>query len=134
MKTLNTIFIIEDSTLDRTMLKDHLSKKSKIKITEYSSGDACVKELVMGTIDPPDLILMDYFLDSSFGPAKDGLETLARINEICPETSVIMYTSVDNERIIELAKKKGALDYVVKNATGFSKLDSVLEKHFSVTK
>ena len=64
MKTmkLEKVFLVEDSPIERTMLKDHLAKYSKIDITEYSSGAACIKELVLGNVEEPDLILMDYFL------------------------------------------------------------------------
>lgn len=131
-KNLETVFIVEDSPIERTMLKDHLSKYPKLKISEYSSGVACINDLIVGKLDEPDLILMDYFLDSSFGQSKDGLESLTKIKEICPGTNVIMLTSVDNKRIIELAREKGALDYVVKGVTAFNELDSVLKKHFSM--
>jgi DNA-binding NarL/FixJ family response regulator len=132
MKKLEKVFIVEDSEIERSMLRDHLTKYPNLKITEYSSGTTCVKELILGTAEEPDLILMDYFLDSSFGPSKDGLESLSKIKEIYPETNVIMMTSVDNKRIIDLAKEKGALDYVVKGTSGFTTLDSILEKHFSL--
>jgi DNA-binding NarL/FixJ family response regulator len=131
-KKLETVFIVEDSEVERSMLKDHLSKYKNLKIKEYSSGTACIKELIVGNAQEPDLILMDYFLDSNMGASKDGLESLAKLKEICPATNVIMLTSVDNKRIIELAREKGALDYIVKGSTGFSDLDSVLKKHFSV--
>ena len=39
---------------------------------------------------------------------------------------------IANEKIIELARKKGALDYIVKGRTGFDELDSTLKKHFSL--
>ncbi len=129
-KKLETVFIVEDSTIERSMLKDHLSKYANLKIKEYSSGVACIKELIIGDAEEPDLILMDYFLDSSFGASKDGLESLAKLKEICPDTNVIMMTSVDNKKIIELAKQKGALDYVIKGSSGFKDLDSALKKHF----
>jgi DNA-binding NarL/FixJ family response regulator len=132
MKKLEKVFIVEDSEIERSMLRDHLTKYPNLKITEYSSGTTCVKELILGTAEQPDLILMDYFLDSTFGPSKDGLESLSKIKEIYPETNVIMMTSVDNKRIIDLAKEKGALDYVVKGTSGFKTLDSILEKHFSL--
>lgn len=133
-KKLETVFIVEDSAIERSMLKDHLTKYKNLKIKEYSSGDSCIKELIVGDDKEPDLILMDYFLNSSFGVSSDGLDSLTKIKEICPDTNVIMLTSVDNIKIIELARKKGALDYVVKSATGFKELDSVLKKHFSVKK
>lgn len=131
-KKLESIIIVEDSAVQRSMIKDHLAKYPGLKIMEYSSGNACVKELILGNVKQPDLILMDYFLDSNFSGSADGLDSLAKIKEICPDTSVIMHTSVDNEKIIELARKKGALDYIVKGRTGFDELDSVLKKHFSL--
>src|ERR1043165_3423265 len=115
-RKLETVFIVEDSEVERSMLKDHLSKYKNLKIKEYSSGTACIKELIVGNEQEPDLILMDYFLDSNMGASKDGLESLSKLKEICPATNVIMLTSVDNKRIIELAKEKGALDYIVKGA------------------
>ncbi len=131
-KKLETVFIIEDSLAERAMLKDHLSKYPDLTIKEYSSGDACVKEITLGSVEEPDLVLMDYFLDSAFGASRDGLESLSKLKEICPDTEVIMLTSVDNKRIIDLATQKGALDYVVKGVTAFEELDAALKKHFSM--
>ena len=131
-KKLNTVFIVEDNAVQRSMLTDHLSKYPQLKVKEYSSGDACLKELISGNVAEPELVLMDYFLESSFGASKDGLETLSKLKEIYPEMDVIMLTSVENEKIVDLAKKKGALDYVVKSAGSFDKLDSILKNHFTM--
>jgi response regulator of citrate/malate metabolism len=133
MKTLKNVFIVEDSPMERSMLKDHLGKIPNLKITEYPTGNACIKDLIVGRVDEPDLILMDYFLDSSFGPSKDGMESLTKLKEVSPTTNVIMFTSVDNPKIIALCKEKGALDYVVKGPEGFNNLDAVLKKHFTVS-
>lgn len=131
LKNLKTVFIIEDSEMERTMLKDFLGKFSTLKISDYPTGNACIKELTIGNVEEPDLILMDYFLDSSFGHSNDGMESLAKIKEVFPYINVIMFTSVDNPKIIDLCKQKGALDYVVKGTTGFDDLEVVLKKHFS---
>lgn len=131
LNKLKTVIIIEDSEMERTMLKDHLGKFSNLKLSEYPTGNACIKELTLGSIEEPDLILMDYFLDSSFGPSNDGMESLTKIKEVFPNINVIMFTSVDNQKIIDLCKQKGALDFVVKGTTGFDDLDTVLKKHFS---
>lgn len=131
-KKLTSVFIVEDSAIERSMLTDHLSKYPNLEIKEFSSGDACLKELILGNVQEPDLIFMDYFLDSSIGTSKDGLEILTKLREICPNTKVIMLTSVSNEKIKELAKQKGAIDYVVKSAVSYQQLDSVLQKHFAL--
>lgn len=133
-KKLNSVFIVEDNAVQRSMLSDHLSKYPKLKIREFSSGDSCLKELISGNVEEPELVLMDYFLESSFGNSKDGLETLSKLKEIFPDTDVVMLTSVENQKIIDLAKKKGALDYIVKSAGSFQKLDSIINDHFEVVK
>ena len=133
-KKLNSVFIVEDNAVQRSMLSDHLSKYPKLKIREFSSGDSCLKELISGNVEEPELVLMDYFLESSFGTSKDGLETLAKLKEIFPDTDVVMLTSVENQKIIDLAKKKGALDYIVKSAGSFQKLDSIINDNFDVVK
>lgn len=130
-KKLKSVFIVDDSAIERSMLTDHLSKNEGVEIKEFSNGESCIKELVMGNVQEPDLILMDYFLETSPGSQKDGLEVLAKLKEICPASQVIMLTSVSNEKIKELAKTKGALDYVVKSQISYQQLDDVLLKHFS---
>lgn len=131
-RKLNSIFIVEDDAIQRTMLTDHLSKYPHLKVRAFSSGDACLRELISGSVEEPELVLMDYFLDGTFGASKDGLETLTKLKEIYPETDVIMLTSVENEKIKDLASKKGALGYVVKSAGSFQKLDSLLTENFEV--
>jgi len=131
-KKLSTVFIVEDNAVQRSMLTDHLSKYAQLQVKEFSSGDACLKELISGNVPEPQRVLMDYFLDTSFGASKDGLETLTKLKEIYPETDVVMLTSVENEKIVDLAKKKGALDYVVKSAGSFEKLDTIIKNHFTM--
>ena len=130
---LTNIFIVDDSEIERSMLTDHLAKYQHIKIKEFSSGEYFIKEIIMGNVEEPDLVLMDYFLDTS-GTAKDGLEVLTKLKEICPNAKVIMHTGVSNEKIMALAKEKGALDYIVKSSVSYSQLDEVLAKHFNLKK
>lgn len=129
---LNSIFIVEDSAADRTILTDYLSKFPNVSIKGFFTGDACIKEVVNGKSGVPELILMDYFLDASIASKFDGLDTLVKIREICPETKVIMFTSVENQRIIQLAKEKGAFDYVVKGVNGFEKLNDIISNNFDL--
>ena len=129
-----SVFIVDDSEMQRTMLTDHLAKCLELEIKAFPNGEYCIREIITGNVQEPDLVLMDYFLDVTPGSAKDGIEVLTKLKEICPNAKVIMLSSVSNERIIEMAKKQGALDYVVKNALGYQQLDSVLEKHFPFKK
>lgn len=132
LKKLTNLYIVEDTPVERVLLSDHLAKYPGIKIKGFFTGEACIKEIVDNLAEQPDLVLVDYYLDSSLGSKRDGLETLDKIKEICPGAEVVMLTSVENPRIMELAKQKGALDYIVKGTESFKKLDAIMESHFTL--
>ncbi len=127
-----SVFVVDDTAIERTMLKDHLAKYKNMEVTEFANGDYCVKQLIMGNLEEPDLILMDYFLDTAGGNTRDGLDILAKLKEVCPHTKVIMMTGVSNPRIKQLATEKGALDYIIKGPEGYKNLDAALEQHLGV--
>jgi len=131
LKKLSSVYIIEDNPMESNMLIDYLGKYQNLAVKSFVNGDACIKDIVVSK-NNPDLILLDYFLDSADASSKDGLEILTKLREITPYTEFIMLTSVDNERIIELSRKKGAMGYVVKGAAGYGKLDEMLQKTFSL--
>jgi len=131
-KKLRNLYIVEDTPAERTYLTDHMSKYPGIQVKGFFTGEACIKEIINNMALQPDLVLVDYYLDSSIGSKRDGLETLEKIKEICPAAEVVMITSVENPRIKELAKQKGALDYIVKGSESFKKLDTIIEEHFAL--
>jgi DNA-binding NarL/FixJ family response regulator len=129
---LKNIIIVEDNPIDRSMMQDFLSKYKNVTINGYFSGEACIKDIVNQKVETPDLVVMDYFLDTTPGARHDGLDTLVKVKEICPDSKVIMFTSVENQRIAELAKEKGAYNYAVKGTDGFDRLDKLIRKAFQV--
>lgn len=131
LKKLKTVYIVEDNAMESDMLTDYFSKYANIKIKTFPNGDDCVKDVVISKVFP-DLILIDYFLDSVSSVSKDGLEVLTKLKEISPNSEIIMHTSVDNERIMQLAKKKGALAFVGKGRLAFEKLDAIIKNNFSI--
>jgi response regulator of citrate/malate metabolism len=130
-KKLNTVYIIEDNAAERSMLVDFFGKYPLLKVKEFINGDSCLKDMVISN-SSPDLILLDYFLDSDIAASKDGLEILTKLKEISPNSEIIMFTAIENERIHELARKKGAMHYIVKGAGGYEKLDSILATNFII--
>lgn len=132
LKKLRTIYVVEDNTIERNMLIDFLGKYPDLNIKGFPTGDACIKDIIVSKIFP-DLILLDYFLDSNSPLSKDGLEVLTKLKEISPNSEFIMFTSVDNERIIELARKKGAMAFIVKGVSSFEMLDDILQKKFTIS-
>ena len=131
-KKLNTVFIIEDNSMQMNMMQDYFEKFPGLRVAGFSSGENCLKEIVARNANP-DMILLDYFLDSENANSRDGLEILEKLYEISPDSMILMHTSVDNPRIMDLARKKGATDYIIKGQGGFEKLDSIIGNYFEVT-
>ena len=130
-KNINTVFIIEDNEFDRNLLMDFFERYPKIAVKGFSNGDECIKDIVISK-SSPSLIILDYFLDSAVAHSKDGLEVLVKLKELSPASDFIMFTSIDNERIIELARKKGIIGYVIKGEKSYDDLDSILRTNFSL--
>ena len=57
----------------------------------------------------PDVILLDIGL-----PDMSGIDLLARIKSLAPETVVIMMTATEETEMINRAGELGAVDYLVK--------------------
>ncbi len=129
-KKLSTVYIIEDNPMQNNMLIDFFEKYPNITTKGFLTGDACIKDMIVSKVIP-DLILLDYFLDSNSPASKDGLEILEKIKEVSPYSEIVMLTSIDNQRIVELARKKGAMGYIVKGDSSFQELDNFLVKNFS---
>ena len=58
-KKLSSVYIVDDSPAERSMLADYFSKYEGLSVREFATGDECVKELVMSG-EVPNIITMDY--------------------------------------------------------------------------
>ncbi len=72
----------------------------------------------------PDVVLMDMHL-----PGQSGIECVARLRRLLPQTQVIMLTvEEDSERVFE-SLKAGAAGYLVKHVAPEEILESLAEVH-----
>lgn len=131
-QTLKNIYVVEDDGSQRHMIIDFLSQYEGTVVKGFLTGDACIKEIVNNQTVVPDLIIIDYYLDATIASKYDGLDTVTKINEICPEAKLVMFTSVDNERIMKLALERGASDYIMKEKEGFDTLGAFIERNFEI--
>jgi two-component system response regulator HydG len=132
MQKLNSIYVVEDDAAARMMMLDFLEQYKDVTVRGFVTGEACIGEIVFSK-KLPDVVLMDYFLEASLAAKYHGLDTLTKIKEISPQTRIIMFTSVDDDRIRQLAKEKGASDYVLKGPKGFDEIKSILDSSYSLS-
>ena len=119
-----SIFLVDDDQLFITSLKDQVSKMFKFKTTiqTFATGEECLKHFE----HPPNIIILDYFLNSNYPDAMNGSQVLKKILTKNPETKVIMLSAQDKIEIAVDLIKYGAYDYVIKNDTVFLRTKLVI--------
>jgi len=132
MQKLNSIYVVEDDSSARMMMLDFLEQYKGVTVKGFITGEACIGEILHSKV-LPDVVLVDYYLEASLAGKYHGLETLVKIKEISPQTRIIMFTSVDKEHIIKLAKENGASDYVIKGPKGFDEIKSIIDSSYSLS-
>lgn len=117
-----SIFVVDDDNMYATMLADHLEAHGfSAKI--FSTGEECLSSLDA----PPDLIILDYYLDSEVPGAKNGLEILKEIKKTDEDIKVIMLSSQEHYGVALQTIAKGAIYYVIKDLQSFKEIDNLLE-------
>ncbi len=103
----STVLVIDDDMVIRTLLKSSLTKKG-FNVFCASNGR---QGLEIAKNEQIDVILLDWMM-----PEMDGMEVLAGLKRDSNTMyiPVFMLTCKEDSRDIDLAVKKGAIDYIVK--------------------
>lgn len=94
------IALVDDSVILRSALKNAL-ESSGFQVVLEASGS---KELfALFEKSKAELVLLDVFF-----PSENGLDMLAKLKKIYPNTKVLMVTGMRQESILEEAQRLGA--------------------------
>lgn len=106
------ILIVEDDLVDRMACRRALAQDPNYEFV-LSEADTGREGLQIAHAQKPDCVLLDYHL-----PDLDGLEFLAELKNDLGEipVPVMMLTGADNASVAVEALKRGAQDYLVKDA------------------
>ncbi len=119
------LFIVDDDALVTETLRDYLTRKIPHTIRVFKTGEECLKHLS----ENPDIIILDYYLNSGNKDAADGLEIMQTIKRYYPNTRIIMLSSQERySKAMELIQK-GAEQYVVKDLEAFEKIASMVNDY-----
>ena len=107
MVKMKKILVIDDDQFNRTFAREALEEAGYAVIDAEDGAQGIAK----AGQEAPDLILLDIVM-----PGLDGIEVCLCLKQLdaCKNTPVIMYTSMDEDRLIEVALKAGASDYIIK--------------------
>jgi DNA-binding NtrC family response regulator len=124
------LFLVDDDALYLKNLEIDFLENADFIIETYPTGELCLKNLK----NPPDVIILDYYLDGIEKNAMNGIETLDKIKDINPDIPVIMLSCQDKIDVAISCMHHRAFDYVVKSETAFVRLQKIITTIFKYKK
>jgi DNA-binding NarL/FixJ family response regulator len=121
-KTKIKLFLVDDDALFLKSLEIDFLKAADFEIETFVTGELCIANLS----HQPDIIILDYLLDSVDKNAMNGIETLDKIKAFNPDIPVIILSAQDKIEVAINCMHHKATDYVVKSETAFLRLQKII--------
>jgi DNA-binding NarL/FixJ family response regulator len=123
------IFIVEDNEVYakslQSFITSHFPEIIEVKI--FSIGEMCLMDINRN----PGIVIMDYFLNSKFDEAHNGIEIIERIKLQKPLTNIIVLSNQTDSSIVLEAITQFGCTYVQKDQEAFNKIEQTLKMIFS---
>ena len=104
-----TVMIVDDSLFMRKILRGILVQKGYIVAAEAASGIEAMRNL---HTNHPDIIMLDIIL-----PDSNGLDLLESIIAACPDSKVVVCSSIGEALVIQKSLDLGAKAFIQKPFT-----------------
>ncbi len=115
------IFIVDDDDMMAIALEDHLTRNTLHEIHVFTTGEECIKNLRM----QPDVIILDYNLNSVHKEAANGMVILDAIKKLNRDIPVVLFSSQDAYSVALQSINKGATQYVIKDEKAFDNIVAI---------
>jgi DNA-binding NarL/FixJ family response regulator len=117
-----TVSIIEDSPVTRESLKELLRRTSGLRcVGAHANAEEALREIPAAK---PDVALVDINL-----PGMSGIECVARLKEIAPDTQLLILTTYEDGDLIFESLRAGASGYLLKNMPPAEIVQAVEQVH-----
>jgi len=120
------VFIVDDDPIYRKYIAHLLKKEGNIQLKMFDSVEKCIRAMKHS----PDLIILDYYLDSAEDDNKNGWEALLTIKHTSPDVPVIMLSSEINIEHMMDCIKFGAKDYIIKGNYTVKRILTIIKELF----
>jgi|SRR5690554_1429011 len=118
------IFIVDDDSMLTEALRDYLTRNVAHEIHCFATGEACLKHLNQN----PDVMILDYHLNTVEKDAANGMEVLKTVKKNYPKIEIIMLSSQESYVVAMQTIQKGAEQYVIKDKEAFEKIAQLISK------
>lgn len=120
------IFIVDDEPLLTEMLTDYLEEQdSSLLIESFPTGEACLQSLDQN----PDLVVLDYHLNSKEREAANGIDILKTIKNKNKTLPVVMLSSQESYSTAAKTIGHGAIHYVIKGKDAFNEIYELIKSN-----
>jgi two-component system OmpR family response regulator len=120
------LFLVDDDALFLKSLEIEFLHQTDFTVETFATGELCLENLS----SKPDVIILDYHLNSVDKNAMNGIETLDKIKSFDPSIPVVMLSSQDKIDVAVSCMHHHAFDYVVKSETAFMRLQKNITAFF----
>lgn len=120
------IFLVDDDPLYLKFLEIDFSENNQYEIKTFATGELCLENISLN----PDVVVLDYHLNSVDETAINGLQTLDLIKKEKPELPIIILSSQDKIEVAVNCMKHKAFDYIVKSETAPLRLQKTIATIF----
>lgn len=124
------LFLVDDDALFLKSLEIEFIDNTESIIKTFPTGELCLENISQN----PDVIILDYCLNSIDRNAINGLETLDRIKTANQAIPVVILSSQDKIDVAVNCMKHQAFDYIVKSETAFIRLQKTITTIFHYQK
>ena len=104
-----SIFIVDDHPLMRQALKVSIQTESDMEVVGMATDGMEAIEKIPALM--PNVVIMDLMM-----PNMSGQEAITELRQICPDLSILVLSSLENEEAIFEAVQAGARGYLTKDA------------------
>lgn len=118
------IYLVDDDELYLKTAVHNLSQNKGLTIKTFMNGESLLKALSK----KPDIVILDYFLDSEKPEAMSGIKVLQEIKQIAPDVEVLMLSGQEDIDVAVNSVKYGAVDYIVKNKSAFIRVQNDIKR------
>jgi two-component system, OmpR family, response regulator len=120
-----SVFLVDDDRMTLSSIKHSLAEKFRndITVTEFATGEECLKKID----EEPDVVVLDYYLNSENPEAMNGIQVLKRIRAQSKDTQVVMLSEQNNLDVVADSFKNDAFEYVPKNESTNLRLENTIK-------
>ena len=120
-KMVKKVFIVDDDEMMSMALEDYLTRNTLHEIFLFTTGEDCIKSLR----NQPDIIILDYNLNSVNKDAANGMAILEAIKKLNRDIPVILFSSQDAYSVALQSINRGDTQYVIKDESAFEKIATI---------